>query len=182
MDEKLAVIIAAAIGALAGFGGALLNAWCQSRLEQAKWRRTRDDEHTKELRDSLQNFATKLASGVHAMSWLTWLAKEKPSRLNEERINQYNNDIHGLLADITGLKAKIISLDKTANEQVAQLAKEVYALDAKVAKAGLQFDVDRETCISELAALYDKVSNMEDKIPIASARIVETYVENKNTE
>jgi hypothetical protein len=116
------------------------------------------------------------------MCWLCWTAKKKPSRLSQKWIEQYESEVHALLADITGLRAKIISLEEAANKQVTQLANEVYALDVQVAKAGLQFDVDCEQCANQLAGLHEQISNMEDKIPAASAKIMDTHVANKSTE
>ena len=163
LDKTLAIVIAAAIGALAGFGGAMLNAWLQSRAERAK-----------ELRDAVQQFATKLAAGAHSMAWLCWLAKEAPCRLSQERIDQYDAEMHGLLAEISGLNARITSLNKeeSAQKMVAVLAERMFKKDSEVAKVGLLFDSNREQCVTELAALYDEIHQMECEIPIASSKIM----------
>ncbi len=175
MKETTAVILAAGIGALAGLGGALVTAILQARLERTKWQRKEDDEQRDKFEAAVQQFATKVAAAGHSICWLTWIAKENPSRLTQETIDNYDKEIHKLLPEISGLRATLEYLNPASDGEATKLAKELYALDVKVAKAGLTYSDDPQSAVASLADLHTESGVFEGAIPKASASIIATY-------
>lgn len=66
--------------------------------------------YQKRLQEAVEKFATKLAAAVHSMCWLSWSANKSPDRVDEDRVKQYNDEIHLLLTEISGLKSTVIGL------------------------------------------------------------------------
>ena len=82
-------IIAAILAFLTGLGVALWNSWL-----------TRKAEINKELRLAVAEFTKNLAIGNHAMSWLTWKAKNTPNMLNQEDISNYEKVVNAMFNDL----------------------------------------------------------------------------------
>jgi len=108
-------VLGALVEALAVIGGALLNNQRQARLEREKWLRGLSDAFANDLRAAVKELATELAKASHSMCWLRWLARHGPSRLTQERIDQYDTEMHVLLPRITGLHAVIAGMDQPAH-------------------------------------------------------------------
>lgn len=87
--------------ALLGIVGSAIAAWLAARvswrLESQKWRRTRDDMHTADLRTGLNQLILAISSAAHSMCWLTWLAQADATKMTTARIDKYNEEMHNRL-------------------------------------------------------------------------------------
>ena len=86
MDAAVAGLIGAAIGAVAGLMGAFFTSIVQSRIEEKKWRRSKQDTLSKELRLQIAEVSRKMLVAQHSMEWITWYAREGPKHLGSSRI------------------------------------------------------------------------------------------------
>ena len=171
MADSIGTVLGAAIGAIAGISGGMLALWHNSRLEREKWLRARQDSVDNELRSSVRQLTIELAAAAHAMSWLTWRAKEAPSRLTQKNIDEYETKIHKILPQIMGRQAEIAALDQGTFEALCPTVNAVLAMDALVGKATLVFD-GQPASAGELAGLRDEVEMIERSLPNAIAKVV----------
>jgi hypothetical protein len=70
-------------------------------------KRARDDALTADLRNALQQLILTIASSVHSMCWLTWLANTDLAKVTKARIDQYDNEMHKLLPQFLGQHALV---------------------------------------------------------------------------
>src|ERR1051326_1558955 len=164
MDATTASLIGAAIGAISGLGGGYLGGLWQSRLERAKWLRSRNDEREKQLRIAVAELTRKLAVGTHQIAWLTWKARNAPAELTEEDISIYNGEMKALLPDIVASRVVVDALDKSIHAKVTPLVEILYALDAQVALAGILFKSSKEDCAEALASYYETCLDIDKRI------------------
>lgn len=172
MEPALATVLGAAIGAAAGISGGMLTGWRQTRLEREKWLRGREDILANELRVSLQQLTVRLAAAVHSMCWLTWLAKEGPSRLTQERIDGYDKEIHELLPQITSQQAMVAALNREAFDRLSSLVDRVLLADARIGQASLEFSSRDPKSATALAVCYEDTQTLEHLIPREVADII----------
>lgn len=154
MNPNYVPIVSAVIGAAAGIVGGGLSGQRQARLEREKWLRGVSDAFTTELRSSVKELTTKLAEATHSMCWLCWLASFGAERLTQERVTQYDEEMHVLLPQITGLHAVIAGMDYNVYLKLKPLVEQVLKLDAMIGDAGLDFVPDNERSAEGLAKLH----------------------------
>lgn len=172
MDHASAIVLGAGIGALAGITGGMLASWRQTQLEREKWLRGRDDVLANELRVSLQQLTVKLAGAMHSMCWLTWLAKQAPQRLTENRITEYDNEMHELLPQITGLHAMVAALDRASFDRLSGLVERVLVADERIGRASLEFMTGSSDSATALAACFEETMLLERTIPQVVADVI----------
>jgi hypothetical protein len=109
-----------------------------SEIEQS----TRADALAKELSTAVQQLTISIASAIHSMGWLTWLAAARPDQLTQARIDKYDDEQHSTLPKIFGYLATTAALDTTLYELLRENVQEIFALDAEIGKASRFFKED----------------------------------------
>lgn len=170
-----AAVLSAVIGAVAGIVGGGLTGQRQARLEREKWLRGVSDAFTTELRASVKELTTRLAEAAHSMCWLCWLAKFGAEQLTQERIAQYDEEMHKLLPQITGLHATIAGLDYSVYLKLKPLVEHLLNLDIDVGEAGLHFTPGKLGSTEKLSILYEKIKNLEDSLSGVVAESIQHY-------
>jgi len=161
LDSGLATLLGAVVGGLAAFAG---SAWAQrkqERLDAARWRRGREDYVSREIVRVFQELSVEIASALHGMLWLLWLADEKPDALTEERIRAYDVHINGILPKIIGAHAVLASLDPVLAEDLSAFKKEIMNLDWRVSRACLDLESRRAQVVEELQELFTYAGGIE---------------------
>ena len=175
MGSAFLPVLGALIGALAVILVAFLNNQRQSRLERDKWSRGLSDAFANELRAAVKELATELAKASHSMCWLCWLASHGPSRLTQERIDQYDTEMHVLLPRITGLHAVIAGMDQRVHSDLAPLVQRVVEIDSAIGDAGLGFVAGKPETALELANYHGESAALEKELPQVVATAIRPY-------
>lgn len=175
MNTAFAPVLGALIGALAGIGGGLLTGQRQARLEREKWLRGVHDAFANELRSTVKELTTDLASATHSMCWLCWLAKHGADRLTPLRLDAYDEEMHRLLPRIAGLHAMIAGMDREVHLRLRDLVDHVYKLDALIGQAALSFASGQPASATELAAHHDVSLKLEEELPAVVAEALRPY-------
>ena len=175
MDPALFPLLGALIGASAGVGGAWLAGRRQARLEVEKWQRGLKDAFANDLRSAVKELTTELAKAAHSMCWLCWLAKRGPSRLTQDRIDQYDEEMHKLLPHIAGLHAVIAGMDQKVYNNLAPVVARVNELDAAIGAAGLGFIPDKSESAMALAGCHEESIALERELPRVVAQAIAGY-------
>lgn len=151
-------VFSAIIGAIAGIVAGVLSGQRQARLEREKWLRDVSDTFTTELRSSVRELTTKLAEATHSMCWLCWLASFGADRLTQNRVMQYDEEMHVLLPQIMGLHAVIAGMDYDVYLKLKPLVEQFFKLDARIGKAALDFVSDNPKSAEGLAKLLNQAT------------------------
>ena len=175
MDSAFVSILSAVIGAAAGIVGGGLSGQRQARLEREKWFRGVSDAFTTELRSSVKELTTKLADATHSMCWLCWLASFGAERLTQERVAQYDNEMHVLLPQITGLHAVIAGMDYDVYLKLKPLVEQLLKLDGMIGDAGLDFVPDEPKSANKLAELLKQANSLERTVSEVVADAIRPY-------
>jgi len=163
MDATMASLIGTAIGALSGLAGGYLAGRRQSQLEYEKWRREREDNLEKDIRSAVAELTKKLAAGIQAIGWLTWKAENYPTKITEDDLANYDNDMKTLFPDIVGSRIAVAALNRETHTKMTPLVNELYSLDAQVAKATMTFKDSQEGGCKALADCYGKSRQFNDE-------------------
>jgi hypothetical protein len=126
---------------IGGAIGGLLTVWHQRGLERDEQSK-RADALAKELSTAVQQLTISIASAIHSMGWLTWLAAARPDQLTQARIDKYDDEQHSTLPKIFGYLATTAALDTTLYELLRENVQEIFALDAEIGKASRFFKED----------------------------------------
>lgn len=164
MDATTASLIGAAIGAVSGLGGGYLTGRRQAKIEREKWIRGRKDEQERTLLLAVAELTRRLAIGTHTIAWLTWIAKNTPTKLTKEDLSVYNREMKAIFPDIVGSRAVVVALNKEAHSKMSPLIDKLYSLDARVSLAADSFDDARNGCIQALARYYDEDLELDEEI------------------
>ena len=175
MDPAFAPVLGALIGASAGIAGALLTTRRQARLEREKWLRGVRDAFANELRSSVKELTTELASAAHSMCWVCWLAKYGPDRLTRQHLDQYDQEMHKLLPQIAGLHAMLAGMDVDVHKRLDSLVDRVYSVDAQIGEAGLAFADGRPETAAKLAMHHGTSLDLEKELPRVVADAVRPF-------
>jgi hypothetical protein len=87
-----------------------------------------------ELRKSVQELTVSMASMMHSMCWLTWAAMRQ-GEFTEEKVEQYDDEVHKLSPDIVGHMTSVAALDPAVYEKIEPLVRELFAMDAEIGDA-----------------------------------------------
>jgi hypothetical protein len=155
--------------ALLGIIGSALAAWFAARaswrLEYQKWRRTRDDLHTADLRIGLNQLILAISSAAHSMCWLTWLAQADATKMTRARIDKYDEEMHKLLPQLLGLQALVASLRPHTYRRFNPLIEAIFDADRRIGDASLSFVEGEPRTVSSLASLHAASMDIEVRIP-----------------
>ena len=179
IDAPTATILGALVGAASGITGGLITVWLQLRLERAKWPKAREDALVQDLREAIQQLTVRMASALHSMCWLTWIAEERVTRVTAERIKSYDDDLHKLLPEIMGFLSTVAALDKDAYTRLSPIADKIYEVDYEIGKASLLFEESPAEGGKALVKCYRMASALERQLPKRIADIVSERVEQR---
>ena len=133
-------------------------------LEEAKANITRRDGLRKELQSLMSQLAMQFSTAIHAMQWVTWFVRARPSTLTAERLDEYNKDMRAALPQIMGVHIAIAMLDEQIAGSVSELVEALYQLDANIAHLGLRLPDEREMVQQGLADYWEDVRTLERRV------------------
>jgi hypothetical protein len=176
VENTTAVLIGAGIAAFSGLTGALttayLGGWRQERLEANKRYWSLEDAKVKRLDDTFSQLTVKLASALHSMCWITWIAYEAPARVTQEQVTAYDNEMHTILPEILGSWSQIASLSMEAHSLAEPAVRSVFRLDAEIGKVCLDIVDQQAKAAQALADLHPVCVEKEQALPLLMADIV----------
>ncbi|TGE21609.1 hypothetical protein E5K00_15125 [Hymenobacter aquaticus] len=175
LDEGLAAVVAAIIGIAAGVISGVLSARYQSRIEHEKWQRALSDGFRSELRATVQQLTHKLSEAIHSMCWLTWQAEYGPEKLTQERIDQYDEEMHRLLPQIIGLHAVLAGMDYEVFSQLRGIVDDALKQDAGIGYAHLAFTEQDKSSARGLASQHEQAVALESQLSQAVAEAIRGY-------
>jgi hypothetical protein len=157
-------VIAALIGIFGGCLAGFVTARLTWRHEGEKWRRAREDAASADLRAGVQQLILALASAVHSMCWLTWLAEKGPAKMTAERIAAYDDELHKVLPQILGYHALVSSLRPQVYQRFNEFIEKVYITDQKIGAAALKCIPGVPASCQELAGFYPTSGELEAEL------------------
>lgn len=172
ITPPVATLLGALVGATVGIGGALLTTWLQLRLDRRRTAQAREDAIGKEFAAAVQQLTIRMASALHSMCWLTWLAVNRGDRLTQSNLDAYDAELHKLLPEVLGYMSTVAALDQGVYEKLVPHVNELFTLDARIGSAGLSLDRNREAAVGELADCYEAMSDFEHRLPLLVGNIV----------
>jgi len=176
VDATIAGLIGAAIGAISSLMGSLLVGWQQSRIERQRWLRARDDKLIQDLQLAIVELTRKLAAGIHSMQWFMWVTEYQPEKFTIEQLNEklrdYNNEVHDLFPELTGSLMVIAALDKDMYNRMSPLVNEFIELDWQIAMIAVSQDDSFSKSVEALASCYSKVSEYEKRLHECVSEII----------
>jgi hypothetical protein len=175
LGQPAAVVIGALIAAFSAIAVALFSQWRAARLERDKWTRTAAESFAAKLHASAQELTTTLASAIHSMSWLCWIATHAPQRLSKALIDAYFTEMHGVLPRLLGAHAAIAVLSPDAYAQLRDLVHKVIALDERIGKASLVWREGEPATAAELVKCLDEGNELEATIGDRVAQALRPY-------
>lgn len=98
-----------------------------------------------------------------------------PSRLTQERVDQYDKEMHTLLPQISGLHAVIAGMDQQVHADLAPLVERAIELDAAIGDAGLSFVVGEAETAIELAKHHESSMVLEKQLHHVVAEAISRY-------
>ncbi len=178
MDQGIATFIAAILGGCAALIGGWIVGVRELRIEKNRLQHEFNKlEHaqlvslSKEKRELLQLSIEKLASATHSMCWITWLSTVEPERINENRVNQYDEEMHRLLPQIIGLQARVATYSKDLGQKILEMNVDITNLDVCIATSSLKYIGGNKSCINELRECHFKSSDLHEKLARMSTEI-----------
>jgi hypothetical protein len=176
---NLFTILFSLIGGLltivAGIVSGVLAARWQSKIEAAKWKRQKRDTFESELLNNVKEFTISIASALHSMCWLCWLAEYGPERLSGRNIKLYDKEMHVMLPKIAGISAVIAGMDYQVYEKIMPVVTDIYRLDSAIGRAGLEYQECQPSTGKALAILLEKSIRLEQTFSHRIAQAIKHY-------
>lgn len=164
LDQGVAVVLGAAVGAVAGMGGAALAGWRQSKLETEKWTRAREDQIRADLRAAVAALAKTLASTAHSMMWVTFKALTS-GRASLEALASFEVEFHAEVAELVGAQMRLAALDFPLYEKVTPYVSQAIGMGGNTyaaLRASMEKDIDAE---EQLRACNQDALNLIKEVP-----------------
>jgi hypothetical protein len=170
MSKEVAIAL---IGVVSSAFVAWITARLTWRLELQRWKRARDDVLTADLRNGLQQLILTIASSVHSMCWLTWLADTDPAKVTKARIDLYDDEMHKLLPQLLGQLALVASLRPQTYWIFKDLIDELFDADRSIGAAALRVVPGEPETVVSLSSLHERSLSIEDRIPEVVRSVLE---------
>jgi hypothetical protein len=176
-----AVVVAASIGGLAAFVGAVIAGGVALRNETRRRKATFQDAERQALRAQAAEVFRHMFVLQHEMEWLTWHAVYRSSRLDSQMITAYESTVHDSYPRLLGAMAVLASMDMTLYNQLMPLADRIYDTEGEVAKliGGLGSRRKRGDSLAQLRQLKDPVTALYRTLPPEMAEAMR-YAETKH--
>lgn len=151
-------------------------------VEAAKWPISRENAHAHELRATIQQLTKHMSAALHSMFWLTWVAERKEERLTAERIDAYDEEMHRLLPEISGLLSATAALDGPTFESISPLVEELYKIDYQIGLAQLELEESRESGVKGFIKCFKRATDLDRDLPRRTADIIRKRIEERARE
>lgn len=174
LTAPIATLIGAIVALSGGIAIGLLTVWHQRSLERDKAGNARADALARELAGAVQQLVINIASALHSMCWLTWLAAARPDQLTQSKIDKYDDEQHETLPRILAYLATTAALDMKLHDELRKTVDEVFDLDSEIGRAGLNFRDDAAGTARTLATYYEKMRDLERNLPRSLGDVVGT--------
>ena len=92
LTQPVATVLAGLSGAIAGIAAAIIIALLLHKNEKRRIKEDREKAISEDLSEASQNLTIKMAASLHSMCWLTWLARYGPNRVDQDRIDLYDEE------------------------------------------------------------------------------------------
>jgi hypothetical protein len=163
-------ILAALIGASGAFAGAWLSGRHERRLEQERWRRSREDAAEDARAAAVEELTKHLAAAMQNITWFTSTAHMREQIFTEQTIVNYDTDMRAELAATIQSLVAVAYHDRGAFEALEQVARDVWQLDWQVASDAASFWKSPDEARSAISSAVTQASALEMALP---RRIVE---------
>ena len=172
LTQPVATALAGLSGAIAGIAAAIITALLLHKNEKRRIKEDREKAISEDLSEASQNLTIKMAASLHSMCWLTWLARYGPNRVDQDRIDLYDEEQHKILPEIFGYLSTVAIIDADIYEKLKPLAYKIFALDAYIGEACLLLESDPDRMIRELANAYEAMVTLEVQLPKIISNVV----------
>ena len=88
-----------------------------------------------------------------------------PTKLTQERVKQYDDEMHKLLPQLLGYHALVASLRPQTYGRFASLIERIFQADRDIGDASLKFIQGQPATAAALAALHDTSMHLEEQLP-----------------
>jgi uncharacterized membrane protein len=168
--------IATSVSAIIALIGTLVQNQRTLRLQRTHFIEERDEKRRQFLIDKLhmvaQELATNIASALHSICWLTWIADNNRSALTDRVIKKYNDEMHALLPKILGLEASLGPIDPKKMNVMEGYISRVETLDVKVSQAVLALDSSDPKTYAKLAGYNDEACKLLNELAKQLANLI----------
>jgi hypothetical protein len=154
LDQGLAAVIGASVGAIIALISSFLTGWRQSHLEKEKWLRSREDTFRNETRSALADLAKALACYAHTIRWSIHKALNAGNFTNNH-LENFEIELHKGIADMVSAQLHIAALDKALYDRVTPRISELIKLGSNTLAAlsdALESDSQVEARLSSCRA------------------------------
>lgn len=172
MDAPLAALLGALFGAIAGLVGGFVTAKQQSKLEEQKSLRARQDEQDREVRLAVAELGRKMATATHSMNWFSWRAVQRPAQFTSADIDAHDQEMHTLLPEMASALLLVSALSETMYKQLKAVVQDVYDLDVELAAAASSFEDSPQPAIAKIGALKEQARHLNSDLPERVANII----------
>ena len=173
MDATLASLIGTTIGALSGIVGGFFASRYQSKIEKEKWVREQKEQTNKNVRIAVNEFAKKIAEGIHVICWLCWRARYAPDVFNSEHIDEYEKEMKMVFPALVSSRINLASLDKEYHEKLTMIIDEFYKLESELGQVYSKYQVEsNKSLIIEIGEFWDRAINLDKKLVTDTAKII----------
>lgn len=159
--------------------GAIITGLFKYRIEKDKWPRAREDAIANDLREAIQQLTINASSALHSMCWLTWVARERKESLTQDKIDQYDREIHELMPKINGFLVSVAALDKKSYDLISPSVKKVAEMDWKIGHASIRFNLDQNSSAVKLGNLHADVASLDASFPNDLANIISHRIQER---
>jgi hypothetical protein len=170
--SALASAVGPATGAIIALAGILLNSKRQSRLEEKKWKRAKEDEEIKNTRLAVAELNKKLTIAIQAMQWATWDSIHHPNDMKEETLNEYDKKMKEIWPEIACARIGVAAINMEMYNKIMPLIERVSDLDIMLDNASRKFKKDPEEGIKAIAACGEESQKFKEKFINSIAEIL----------
>lgn len=125
---------------------------------------TQQGKITLETRNMIQNGIERMASATHSMCWLTWLASSSPSRITEDRVNLYDEEMHVLLPQMISFQARLSTYNSDVSARFGKIITAIECLDMRIGSAALHFLDKGQAGTGELVKCHGKADDLHKRL------------------
>jgi hypothetical protein len=184
--DSLPSLIGTSVGALLALSGVYLSSKKQWNLEEKKWRESRkdeldrwnrsqkeaadrrqqnrEDEILRETRLAVAELTRKIAAGGQSLEALTWWARHEPNTFTVKHVEEHDSRMATIYTEMLGAQLVVATLAPSLYERTRPIVKEVYRLDAEVARWSKDLMSDPKQ-VTHLGYLWPEVVTFNKAIP-----------------
>ena len=120
-------------------------------------------EDEKQERLAIADLARALTRVIQLMSWFTWEAEFRPSRVGSEWVDRHDAEMKPLLPDLMSAVSIVAALSEPTYRAFDPLVTRAFELDAEIGAAAFTLAEDREVTRAKIAVLRGPVNALFDQ-------------------